>query len=80
MFEEEVNKSICQLDACIYVQCFNYPAIDECCWAINFAKSNDNIVRGVVAEIPLYLKELKPLRRSCKRSKLVVVSRHYQGS
>ena len=53
MFEEEINKSICQLDACIYVQCFNYPAIDECCWAINFAKSNDNIVRGVVAEIPV---------------------------
>ena len=53
LFEEEISNSICQLDACIYVQCFNFPAIDECCWAINFAKSNDNIVRGVVAEIPV---------------------------
>ncbi len=52
-FEEKISNAICRLDGCIYVQCFNSPSIEECCWAIELAKSDSNIIKGVVAEIPV---------------------------
>ncbi len=52
-FKEKVSNSSCQLAGCIYVQCFNAPPLEECCWAIEFAKADDNIIKGVIAEIPV---------------------------